>query len=134
MWPFASGGQGQVEEEGHVDYFRRRGSRFAVLHGTKTAKTRCEQYLRHFLCSGTSGHTHKLTRTTIPYYGGHFTWAESGCLRTIRKVEYLPGGHDPGGQHGFVTLWIDQDTGAMFLKGHEITDYRCEFQGVIYKA
>ena len=122
------------EEGTGVDFRRMRGTRAAILHGVKTNANRLQANLRYYLCSGTSGHTHKMSSAEMPYYGGTFRWVESGCLRTIHNVEYMPHGADPGWQHGFVTIWQHKDTGQTFVKGHEISNYRVEFHGEEYKA
>ena len=117
-----------------VDFRRMRGTRAAILHGARTSANRLKQNLAYYLCSGTSGHTHKMSSAEFPYYGGTFRWVESGCLRTIHNIEYMPHGADPGWQHGFVTIWQHRDTGQTFVKGHEISNYKLEFHGQTYEA
>lgn len=120
--------------ETDVDFLRKTGGRAAILHGTATNKQRLQSYLRYFLCSGTSGHTHKMDSERLPWYGGVFTWQESGCLCRLNAVEYLPIGKDPGWSHGFSTIWINKQTGEVFVKGHPIQNYTVEYRGKIYSA
>jgi len=110
------------------------GGKLAPLHGYKTGKNRLNQYLDYFHCNVLTGHPHKDGFVTRPVYGGQITAAETMCFRTIRGIEYMDEGHDPGWVHGFVTVWIDQDVGQMFVKQHRILDYRCEFQGQVFAA
>lgn len=122
-------------EDGDGIYMvRHRGQRLAMLHGTRTSANRLKQNLDMFQCHVLTGHTHKLESARKAYYGGYYIAMETGCLRTIRNVEYLPTGHIAGWAHGFVTVWIDKVTGQMFLKQHEIQDYKCEYKGVVYSA
>lgn len=117
-----------------VDFLRNMGGRAAILHGTLTAKSRLKTYLTHFLCSGTSGHTHRMDSERLPWYGGVFSWVESGCLCRLNAVEYMPLGKDPGWQHGFVTIWISKKTGEVFVKGHEIKNYVLEYRNQIFSV
>lgn len=121
-------------EKNGVDFFRLNGGRAAVLHGVKTNKTRMKHYLGFFLCSGTSGHTHKLETEKWPWYGGQYTWAESGCLCRIEDIPYLPEGSDPGWAHGFTTIWQHKVTGETFVKNHPIQNYTLEYHGKVYEA
>jgi len=127
--PFYSG-----EDGDGIYMLRRRGQRLAMLHGTRTSANRLKQNLDMFQCHVLTGHTHKLEMARKAFYGGYYVAMETGCLRTLRNVEYLPTGHIAGWGHGFVTVWVDRDTGQMFLKQHEIQNYRCEYKGVVYSA
>lgn len=127
--PFYSG-----EDGDGIYMLRRRGQRLAMLHGTRTSANRLKQNLDMFQCHVITGHTHKLERARKAYYGGYYEAMETGCMRTIKNVEFLPTGHIAGWAHGFVTVWVDKDTGQMFLKQHEISNYRCEYKGVVYSA
>lgn len=117
-----------------VNFIRKMGGGAAVLHGTAANKQRLQAYLRYFLCSGTSGHTHKMDSERLPWYGGVFTWVESGCLCRLNAVEYLPIGKDPGWQHGFATIWISKTNGEVFVKGHPIQNYTVEYRGQVFSG
>lgn len=115
-----------------VDVLSCRGRKFHLLHGYKTNKTRCEHYLRDF-GSGTSGHTHRLERASRVTYYGTEQWVESGCLRTMDRVEYMASPF-AGWTHAFVSVWIDKAYGQTFVRQHEILDYRVEYGGKLYTA
>jgi len=115
-----------------VDVLSCRGRKFHLLHGYKTNKTRCENYLRDY-GSGTSGHTHRFEKAERQTYYGKEIWLESGCLRTIDRVEYMASPF-AGWTHGFVTVWFDKAYGQMYARQHEIVDYRAEYNGTLFKG
>lgn len=123
------------EDNYGVYFLRHRGARVAMLHGYKTNKTRMKSYLDYFQCHVLSGHTHRDDYVVQQIYGGGtMIGCETMCMRTIRGIEYLDEGHDPGWTTGFVTVWIDRNTGETYIKQHKIKNRRLEFHGTIYTA
>jgi len=107
--------------------------RFCLFHGQRTNVNRCRDNFYDF-GQGTSGHTHKLAKYERQTDYGTAKWVESGCLRTITRIEYMDEGHLPNWQHGFVTVWFCKKSGEMYVKQHEIERGRCEFNGTVYSA
>lgn len=107
--------------------------RFEVVHGLSLAKTAPRLNINLYMGSGTSGHSHRLNSTYIRNKKSPYVWVESGCLRTIDKVEYLTTGSIADWMQGFVTVVFDNDSDLFFSKTHPIVNGSCEFNGVIYK-
>ena len=55
-------------------------------------------------------------------------------MRTIKGVEYMAEGQDPGWCQGFVTVWIEKATGHMFIKNQKILNYKLEHHGQVLRA
>lgn len=112
------------------DYF----GMFHIVHGLSLAKNAPSKNIGEYFGSGTSGHTHRLGIRHIKTQKGPMSWAESGCLRLLDSVEYLPTGKIADWAHGFVTATFDlsEDQPKLFLKNHPIVDGVCEFNGKIY--
>ena len=104
---------------------------FTVIHGVKTSKMAPRDNLRLF-GSGTSGHTHRLGVWTDVMHGKLQGWFESGCLRNIDDVEYLPFGSAPDWGNGFLTLYINKK--RFFCNTHMIIGRQCVFNGKTYTA
>jgi hypothetical protein len=58
-------------------------------------------------------------------------WWVSGCLRTVKNIEYQPLGDRPNWSQAFLTLTIRRDTGDFFCRPHFVNNDRCEFNGQI---
>lgn len=106
---------------------------FTVIHGVKSSKNVAAQNLRRF-GSGTSGHSHRMGTFTEVMHGKIQGWNESGCLRTIHNVEYLPFSDRPDWSLGFLELHIHKQTGAFHCIPHFIIDYRTWFNGQLLSA
>jgi hypothetical protein len=106
---------------------------FTVIHGVKTSPTAAKQNLLRY-GSGTSGHTHRMNSWTQVMHGKNQGWFESGCLRTVKNIEYLPMGDRPDWSQGFLTLTINKESGDFFCTPHFIINGRVEFNGKILSA
>jgi predicted phosphodiesterase len=106
---------------------------FTLIHGVKTNKMVAKANLLRF-GSGTSGHTHRMGTWTEIMHGQLQSWNESGCLRTIDDIEYLPFGDKPDWANGFLDLRINFSTGKFFCTPHFIIKNECEFHGKIYRV
>lgn len=106
---------------------------FTVIHGVKTSQGVAKANLLRY-GSGTSGHTHRMNSWTQVMHGHLQGWFESGCLRTVKNVEYLPMGDRPDWSQGFLTLTIHRETGEFFCKPHFIINGKTEFEGKIVAA
>jgi len=116
----------------HTDILR---GKFALIHGTHLGQNRCEKYLREFMMSGTSGHSHQGLRGEKTIYGKQgIEWVESFCLRTIKNIEYMEEGMIPNWSHGFVTVWFKKGSDRMHIKQHKFNGYECEFHGKVYRS
>jgi predicted phosphodiesterase len=116
----------------NVDILR---NKFVMTHGTLLAANRCEKYLRDYMMSGVSSHTHQGLRAEKVVYGRpDIEWVESFCLRTIRDVEYHEEGHIPNWSHGFVDVWFEKGSGKMYIKQHKFNNYEAKYGDKIYKA
>lgn len=104
---------------------------FTVIHGVKTSKMAPRDNLRLF-GSGTSGHTHRSGVWTEIMHGHLQSWTESGTLRTVDDVEYMPFGSKPDWSQSFVSLYINKK--KFFCTPHQIIGRQCEFHGKIYSA
>ena len=105
---------------------------FDVVHGVSLAKTASRNNIFSFMSSGTSGDTHRLNSTYIRTKKGNFMWCESGCMRTLDDIEYIPTGRIADWMQGFVTVSFDLEEGSFFAKTHPIINGNCEFNGKIY--
>lgn len=106
---------------------------FTLIHGVKTNAGAAKANLMR-LGSGSSGHSHRSNGHTQVMHGKLQGWQESGCLRTIKNIEYLPHGDQPDWSNAFQTLTINKNTGTFFLKTHLIIGGKCEFNGKLYSA
>lgn len=106
---------------------------FTLIHGVKCSAGASKANLLRY-GSGTSGHSHRANSFTQVMGGKLQGWFESGCLRTVKNVEYLPLGDRPDWAHAYLTLTINQQTGHFFCKTHYIIDGKTEFQGSILAA
>lgn len=106
---------------------------FTVIHGDKLSQAAAKANLLKY-GSGTSGHTHRANAFVQVLMGGIQGWWESGCLRKLTDVEYLPFGVIPDWIHALLTLYINRHTGLFFCKPHFIIDYKCEFEGQLFVA
>lgn len=104
---------------------------FALIHGVKTAEGAARANLRKY-GSGTSGHSHRANSYLESHVGGVRGWYESGCLRTIRDIEYLPHGEIPNWQQGFLSLAI-RPSGWFCCQTHLIVNGKCFFRGTLYQ-
>jgi len=106
---------------------------FTLVHGVKTSPTAAKQNLMKY-GSGTSGHTHRSNSWTQTIGGKLQGWYESGCMRTIKNIEYLPHGEQPEWANAFLSLVINKQTGTFFCKTHHIISGKCEFNGEVFSA
>lgn len=106
---------------------------FTLVHGVKTSPTAAKQNLMKY-GSGTSGHTHRSNSWTQTIGGKLQGWYESGCMRTIKDIEYLPHGEQPEWANSFLSLVINRNTGTYFCKTHHIISGKCEFNGEVFSA
>jgi hypothetical protein len=105
---------------------------FTVVHGVKTTAYAARANLLKYM-SGCSGHSHRMNKWT-QRIGGHVQgWWESGCLRTVENIEYLPHGDEADWSQGFLTLYINRNSGRFFCTPHFIHPWGCEFNGILYK-
>lgn len=107
---------------------------FSIVHGLSLAKNAPVKNIYEYFSSGTSGHTHRLSLRHIKTKRGLMSWAESGCMRLLDSVEYLPTGKIADWAQGFVTATFDlsEESPKLFLKNHPINNGICEFNGKIY--
>ena len=103
---------------------------FTLTHGVKTNKMVAKQNLLRY-GSGTSGHTHRMGTWTEVMHGKLQSWNESGCLRMIDNVEYLPIGDRPHWCHGFLELTINAE--RFFCSPHIIVKGQTDFHGQIFR-
>src|SRR5205823_1870151 len=73
--------------------------RWNFVHGVKTTANAAKFNLQRY-GNGTSGHSHRMSTFTQQMQGRLGGWWESGCLRTIDSVEYLPFGDRPDWAQG----------------------------------
>lgn len=121
------------EDNYGVHYLRHKGATVAMLHGYKTNKTRLANYLDYFQCHVLSGHTHKGDHITRATRHGELVACETMCMRTIKGIEYMDEGHDPGWKNGFVSVWI-QDNGRVFIRQHEIERGELMYHGSLFRS
>lgn len=107
--------------------------RFDVVHGLSLAKTAPRNNINMYMGSGTSGHSHRANVTYIRNKKSPYVWIESGCLRTIDNVEYLPTAMVADWMQGFVTVVFDNDSDLFYAKMNPIVNGTCEFNGIVYK-
>lgn len=107
--------------------------KFDVVHGLSLSKNAPEKNIYEYMGSGTSGHSHRLNSTYIKNKSSNYVWVESGTLRTIEDVEYIPTAKVVDWMQGFVTVVFDLDNEYFYTKTHPIVNGTCEFNGVIYK-
>lgn len=103
---------------------------FSLIHGVKTSEGTARANLKKYGC-GTSGHSHRANSYLESHLEGVRGWWESGCLRTLRDIEYLPRGEIPNWQQAFLTLAI-RPSGWFSCQTHLIVDHKCLFSGVLY--
>ena len=106
---------------------------FEVVHGLSLAKTAPRNNINMYMGSGTSGHSHRLNCTYIRNKKNPYVWVESGCLRTVENVEYLPTAMVADWMQGFVTVTFDRTTDLFYAKTHPIVNGTVEFDGIVYK-
>jgi hypothetical protein len=106
---------------------------YHLIHGVRTAPTAAKANLLRY-GSGTSGHTHRANSWSQVLNGTLQGWWESGCMRTIENIEYLPHGDRPDWANAFLSLTIHRETGHFFCKTHFIIDGKTEFNGTMYSA
>lgn len=110
-------------------------NKFVLVHGVHLGGNRCEKYLREYMMSGTSGHTHQGYRLEKTLYDKQdIEWVESFCLRTIKNVEYLEEGQIPNWSQGFVDVWFEKGTNKMHIKQHKFNGYEAKYGDKIYRA
>lgn len=103
---------------------------FTLIHGVKSSPGVAKANLLRY-GSGTSGHSHRANAWTQVMQGKLQGWWESGCLRTVKNVEYLPHGDRPDWSNAFLTLRIHRDTGDFFCTPHFVINGKTEFNGQI---
>lgn len=106
---------------------------FEVVHGLSLSKTAPRNNIHLYMGSGTSGHSHRLNCTYIRNKKHPYVWVESGTLRTVENVEYLPTAMVADWMQGFVTIVFDRNSDYFYAKTHPIVYGTVEFNGVIYK-
>lgn len=106
---------------------------FTLIHGVKVSPTAAKANLLRY-GSGSSGHSHRANSFTQVMHGKQQGWFESGCMRTVKNIEYLPHGDLPDWVNAFQSLTINKETGTFFCKTHLIIGGKGEFNGRIYKA
>jgi len=105
---------------------------FTVIHGVKTSKGAAKANLLTY-GSGTSGHTHRMNAYTENMRGKVSGWWESGCLRKVKDVEYLPLGARPDWSQGFLELTLHPD-GRFWCTPYFIIGYQVVFRGQLFTA
>lgn len=106
---------------------------FTIIHGVKTNAGAAKANLLRY-GSGTSGHSHRANSHTQVMQGKLQGWFESGTMRTIKNIEYLPHGDQADWANAFLSLTINRNTGTFFCKTHYIISGTCEYNGKLYKA
>ncbi len=106
---------------------------YTIIHGVKTSPNAAKQNLQRY-GSGTSGHSHRANSFTQVMHGKLQEWSESGCMRTIKDVEYLIHGDQPDWCNAFIELTINRHTGTFFATTHKIIGGKTDFHGTIYSA
>jgi predicted phosphodiesterase len=105
---------------------------FTVIHGVKTSKGAAKANLMTY-GSGTSGHTHRMNAYTENMRGKISGWWESGCLRKVKNVEYLPLGARPDWSQGYLELHLAPD-GRFWCQPHFIVEYETIHDGQRFSA
>ncbi len=108
---------------------------FTVVHGLSLAKNAAEKNIYSYMGSGTSGHSHRLSSKTIANKRGNFAWVESGCLRKIDRVEYMPTAVVADWAQGFCSVVFDisdLNNVTFFARPVPIVNGKCEFNGIVY--
>lgn len=107
---------------------------FYVIHGLSIAKNAATKNLYTYMASGTSGHSHRLNSTYIANKKHNYVWIESGCLRTIENVEYLPTASVADWMQGFVivTFYLGERKPMFFANTYSIVKGKCYYNNVIY--
>lgn len=108
-------------------------NQFDVVHGLSLSKNAPGKNIYEYMGSGTSGHSHRMNSTYIRNKHNSYVWVESGCLRTVDNVEYIPTAKVADWMQGFVTVVFDRDTDLFYVKSHPIIEGTCEFNGIVYK-
>lgn len=106
---------------------------FTLIHGVKTGPGAAKANLLRY-GSGSSGHDHRANSFTQVMHNTLQGWWTSGCMRTIRDVEYLAHGDQPDWANAFLSLTINRATGKFFCKTHFVINGECEFNGTVYTA
>lgn len=126
-------------EELGVEYdptpIRNYGDIFEVVHGLSLSKNAPEKNIYQYMGSGCSGHSHRLNQRYITNRNSSYVWLESGCMRVIDNVEYLPTATIPDWTNGFVTVYFDcneDGVDSFFAETHPIINGKCRVNGVIY--
>lgn len=108
-------------------------NQFDVVHGLSLSKNAPTANIYEYMGSGTSGHSHRMNSTYIRNKHSSYTWLESGCLRTVEDVEYIPTAKVVDWNQGFVSVTFDRDTELFYAKTHPVVNGTCEFNGIVYK-
>ncbi len=103
---------------------------FLVTHGTRISKHSGGTARMEFesnLCSGVSGHTHRVGRYDVVGGSKSYTWVEQGCLCDMNP-EYI--NHKPNWQQGFAL--IDYGKHSFHIREQRILDRKLVVDGVSY--
>lgn len=104
---------------------------FTLVHGVQTSEGASKANLKKYGC-GTSGHSHRANSYLESHIDGVRGWWESGCLRKVRDIEYLPHGEIPNWQQAFLTL-STRPSGWFSCQTHLIVKGKCLFNGTLYE-
>lgn len=106
---------------------------YDIVHGLSLRDTAAKQNLTEYDNSGSSGHTHRLGSISLTKKNRHLMWNESGCMRNIKAIEYMPTAKTPNWANGFCETVFDlNDEPIVFSKNHLIQNNRCAFNGYVY--
>jgi hypothetical protein len=106
---------------------------YDVMHGLSLSKNAQEANILNRMGSGTTGHSHRLGVKYMTKGGKHYSWSESGHMRTQDEVEYLPTAVLPDWQQGFIEVQFNEDRTSYFQTPHAIINGECIFNGKLYK-
>lgn len=107
---------------------------FTVVHGLALSKNAANKNIAHYASSGASSHTHRGSCLNTTVRDKHLSWFETGCMRTIKAVEYFPTGVYADWVNGMteVTFDLSEETPLIFGKTHLIQNNKTCFNGYIY--
>lgn len=106
---------------------------FTLIHGVRVSASAPKLNLGRF-GAGTSGHSHRLGIHTQIMHGRLQSWTESGCLRTVDNIDYLPHGEKPDWCQAFLELVINRKTGRYYCTPYPIIRYTTHFHGQLYST